>query len=103
MFWRHAVGYGYYSLSFVNKMDRVGADFDRVVGEIRERLRANPVVLQLPLGAEENFRGVIDIVTTKAIVWEDESLGARYRQEDIPADQLDAARAAREHLLEATA
>src|SRR5262249_35205143 len=79
--WRQADRYGVPRIAFVNKMDRVGADFDRVVHHIRERLRANPVVLQLPLGREENFRGVIDLVTMKAIIWEEESLGARYRQE----------------------
>jgi len=101
--WRQADRYEVPRVAFVNKMDRVGADLDRVVREMRERLRANPVVLQLPLGAEEAFRGVIDLVTMKAIVWEEESLGARYRQEDIPADEKDAAAAARERLLEALA
>ena len=101
--WRQADRYGVPRVAFVNKMDRVGADFDRVVREIRERLRGNPIVLQLPLGAEENFRGVIDLVTMKAVVWEDESLGARYRQEDIPEDHLEAARASRERLIEALA
>ena len=101
--WRQADRYGVPRVAFVNKMDRVGADFDRVVREIRERLRGNPIVLQLPLGAEENFRGVIDLVTMKAVVWEDESLGARYRQEDIPEDHLEAARASRERLVEALA
>ena len=101
--WRQADRYGVPRVAFVNKMDRVGADFERVVREIRERLRGNPIVLQLPLGAEENFRGVIDLVTMKAVVWEDESLGARYRQEDIPEDHLEAARASRERLIEALA
>jgi elongation factor G len=101
--WRQADRYGVPRIAFVNKMDRVGADFDRVVCQIRERLQANPVVLQLPLGAEDEFRGVVDLVTMKAIVWEEESLGARYRQEEIPADVLDAAKAARERLLEAAA
>jgi elongation factor G len=101
--WRQADRYGVPRIAFVNKMDRVGADFPRAVHQIRERLNANPVVLQLPLGAEENFRGVIDVVTMKAVVWEDESLGARYRQEDIPASELEAANAARERLLEALA
>ena len=101
--WRQADRYGVPRLAFVNKMDRIGADFDRVVREIRERLRANPTVLQLPLGTEEAYRGIIDLVTMKAVVWEDESLGARYRQEEIPADALEAARAARERLLEAVA
>ena len=101
--WRQADRYHVPRIAFVNKMDRVGADFDRVVRQIRERLRSNPVVLQLPLGAEEAFRGAIDLVTMKALVWEDESLGARYRQEEIPADQEEAARAGRERLLEAVA
>ncbi len=67
--WRQADRYAVPRIAFVNKMDRVGADFDRVVREIRERLRANPLVLQLPLGREEAFRGVIDVVTMKAILW----------------------------------
>jgi elongation factor G len=67
--WRQADRYGVPRVAFVNKMDRVGADFPRVVQQIRERLNANPVVLQLPLGAEDGFRGVIDVVTMKAIVW----------------------------------
>src|SRR3989454_9196090 len=101
--WRQADRYRVPRIAFVNKMDRIGADFDRVVRQMRERLRANPVVLQLPLGVEEEFRGVIDLVTMKAVVWEDESLGARYRQEEIPADIQGAAEAAREQLLEALA
>jgi elongation factor G len=101
--WRQADRYRVPRVAFVNKMDRVGADFERVVREMRERLRANPVPIQLPLGVEEDFRGVIDLVTMKAIVWEDESLGARYREEDIPAESKEAATAGREHLLEAIA
>jgi elongation factor G len=101
--WRQADRYRVPRVAFVNKMDRVGADFPRVVHQIRERLNANPVVLQLPLGAEENFRGVIDIVAMKAVVWEDESLGARYRQEEIPDSEREAVNAARERLLEALA
>jgi elongation factor G len=101
--WRQADRYGVPRIAFVNKMDRTGADFDRVVRQLRERLRANPVVLQVPLGVEENFRGVVDLVTMKAIVWEDESLGARYREEEIPEDYLEAARVGRERLLEAVA
>jgi elongation factor G len=101
--WRQADRYKVPRVALVNKMDRVGADFDRVVREMRERLRANPVVLQLPLGVEDGFRGVIDLVTMKAIVWEDESLGARYRQDEIPAEERERANAAREQLLEALA
>src|SRR5207245_1440010 len=88
--WRQADRYQVPRVAFINKMDRVGSDFDRVVREIRERLRATPLVIQLPLGREEAFRGVIDLVTMKAIVWEDESLGARYRQEEIPAGEREA-------------
>ena len=101
--WRQADRYHVPRVAFVNKMDRIGADFDRVVREIRERLRANPVMVQLPLGIEDDFRGVIDLVTMKTVVWEDESLGARYREEEIPADVRGAAEAAREQLLEAVA
>jgi len=101
--WRQADRYQVPRVAFVNKMDRVGADFDRVVREIRERLRANPVMVQLPLGVEDEFRGIIDLVAMKAIVWEDESLGARYREEEIPADVRGAAEAARERLLETLA
>src|SRR3989449_5898633 len=101
--WRQADRYEVPRVAFVNKMDRVGADFDRVVREMRERLRANTVVIQLPLGVEDEFRGIIDLITMKAVVWEDESLGARYREEEIPADIRPAAEAARERLLEALA
>jgi len=101
--WRQADRYGVPRIAFINKMDRVGADFERVVREIRERLRANAAVLQLPLGAEDGFRGVVDLVTMKAVVWEDESLGARYRQDEIPDDHAEVARAGRERLLETLA
>jgi elongation factor G len=101
--WRQADRYGVPRLAFVNKLDRVGADFERVVRQIRERLGATPIVLQLPLGAEESFRGVVDLVTMKAIAWEDESLGARYRQEAIPAEAQAGAERHRERLLEALA
>ncbi len=101
--WRQADRYEVPRLAFVNKMDRVGADFDRVVAQIRDRLNANPLVVQLPLGVEENFRGVVDLVRMKAIVWDDEALGSTYKVEEIPADMADAAAAAREKLLEAVA
>ncbi len=99
--WRQADRYRVPRLAFVNKMDRVGADFPRVVGQMRERLAANPVVLQLPLGAEEDFRGVVDIIKMKAVVWAEESLGSEYREEDIPANLTGAAAEARERLMEA--
>jgi elongation factor G len=99
--WRQADRYHVPRIAFVNKMDRVGADFPRVVGQLRDRLRANPVVLQLPLGAEEHFRGVVDVVRQKAVVWDNEDLGASFHEEDVPADMADAVAEAREKLLEA--
>lgn len=101
--WRQADKYRVPRIAFVNKMDRVGADFDRVVAQIRERLGAKAVPLQLPLGAEENFRGVIDLVGMRAIVWDEESLGARFHSEEIPRELLATAEQAREMLLEAAA
>jgi elongation factor G len=101
--WRQANKYKVPRIAFINKMDRVGADFDRVVAQIKDRLQASPVVLQLPIGVEDTFRGVVDLVKMKAVVWKDEALGANYTEEDIPADLADAAAAAREKLVEAAA
>jgi len=101
--WRQADKYGVPRIAFINKMDRVGADFDRGVSMIRDRLRANPVPVQLPIGKEENFIGVIDLVTMKAVVWDDESLGARYRTDEIPEDLRPEAEEARDKLIEAIA
>jgi len=101
--WRQADRYGVPRIAFVNKMDRVGADFERVVGQIRERLSANPVPVQLPYGKEDGFRGVIDVIGRKAIVWDEESLGAKFHEEPIPADCGDLAAAAREKVVEAAA
>jgi elongation factor G len=98
--WRQADKYGVPRIAFINKMDRVGADFDRGVDMIRERLGANPIPIQLPIGAEDLFRGVIDLVQMKAIIWEDEAMGANYEVMDIPAELLDDAEAAREVMLE---
>ncbi len=83
--WRQADKYHVPRIAFVNKMDRVGADFARVVKMMQERLSARPVVLQLPVGAEENFRGVIDLLRKKAIIYDEETLGAEFREEEIPA------------------
>src|SRR2546425_3153613 len=83
--WRQADKYRVPRIAFVNKMDRVGADYQRVVKELQERLRVRPVLLQLPLGKEDSFRGVVDLVRMKAVVWDDETLGAKYRIEEIPA------------------
>ncbi len=98
--WRQADKYGVPRIAFINKMDRVGADFDRGVKMMRDRLGANPIPIQLPIGAEDLFRGVIDLVQMKAIIWSDESMGANYEVAEIPADLLDDAEAAREALLE---
>ena len=84
--WRQANRYGVPRLAFVNKMDRAGADFLRVVGQIRERLNADPIPLQLPIGAEDHFKGVIDLVRMKAIYWDDSSQGMSYEARDIPED-----------------
>ncbi len=98
--WRQADKYRVPRICFVNKMDRVGADFRRTLTQIREKLQANPVAIQLPLGAEDGFAGVIDLVAMKAVRYRDESLGAESLLEEIPADRLEEATAAREALIE---
>jgi len=101
--WRQANKYGVPRLAFVNKMDRTGADFFRVYRQIKERLNGNPVPIQVPVGAEDSFRGVIDLVKMKEIVWDDETLGMRFEYEDIPDDLKDLAEEYREQLVEAAA
>jgi elongation factor G len=101
--WRQATKYNVPRLAFVNKMDRAGADFLRVVGQIRERLGSNPIPIQLPIGAEENFRGVIDLIRMKAIYWNESDMGATYEEKDIPDDMTDACQEWREQMLEAAA
>lgn len=101
--WRQADRYRVPRICLVNKMDRVGADFSRCVEMIRERLGANPVVLQLPLGTEDNYKGVIDLVEMRAIVWDEETLGARFHDEEIPEQYAEQAQQAREQLCEALA
>jgi elongation factor G len=98
--WRQADKYHVPRLAFINKMDRVGADFYRGVAMIKDRLKANAVPLQIPIGAEEHFKGVVDLVEMKGIVWNDESLGATYDVIDIPADLLEQAQTYREALIE---
>ena len=98
--WRQADKYGVPRIAFINKMDRTGANFQNGVDMIRDRLGANPLPLQLPIGAEENFRGLVDLVTMEAIVWDDESMGAKYDVIDIPADMADDVELAREALIE---
>ena len=101
--WRQADKYRVPRIAFINKMDRVGADFFRGIRMIRERLRANAIPIQLPIGKEDTFRGVIDLVAMKAILWDEDTLGARYRTEEIPQEHLAAAEQYREELLEAVA
>ena len=99
--WRQADRYHVPRIAFVNKMDRSGADFERAVEMMRTRLAANAIPVQLPIGTEESFAGVIDLISMKAVRYLDETLGAEYTVEEIPADQLEAAQAAREKLVEA--
>ena len=99
--WRQADRYHVPRIAFVNKMDRTGAEFFRVVDEIAERLGHNAVPLNLPIGAEDTFKGVVDLVRMKAIVWKDEAMGAMYDVMDIPEDLQDQAEEYREKLIEA--
>ena len=101
--WRQANRYHVPRIAFVNKMDRIGADFGRVVGEIRERLRSNAVPLQLPMGASETFEGAIDLIAMKAVTYKADDLGEHPVASEIPAGLLDAALAAREAMIEAVA
>ena len=98
--WRQADRYGVPRMCFINKMDRMGANFERSVEMIEDRLGATPLVLQLPIGAEANFRGVIDLIKMKAVVWTDEALGAEFDYTDIPADLVERAEAARIEMIE---
>jgi elongation factor G len=101
--WRQGNKYHVPRMAFVNKMDRSGADFLRVVGQIRDRLGAKPVPLQLPIGAEEHFQGVVDLVRMQAIYWNEADMGMTYEEKDVPADMVDACREWREHMLEEAA
>ncbi len=101
--WRQADKYRVPRIIFVNKMDRIGADFFRVVGEVEEKLGAKPVPVQIPIGAEDEFKGVVDLITMKAIIWEEETLGAKYHYEEIPEDLVPVAEEWREKMLEALA
>ena len=101
--WRQANKYHVPRIVFVNKMDRIGADFFNVEKQIKERLKANPVPIQIPIGAEDNFRGVVDLVEMKGIVWDDETMGAKYEVIDIPEELKEKAQEYREKLIEAVA
>jgi elongation factor G len=101
--WRQADKYNVPRIGYVNKMDRSGADFFETVQQMRDILGANPVVVQVPIGAEENFKGVVDLIRMKAILWHDETMGAEYDIEDIPSDLVEECDEWRNKLLEAAA
>jgi elongation factor G len=101
--WRQANKYRVPRLAFVNKMDRTGANFFKVVDQMKTRLRANPVPVVIPIGAEENFKGVVDLIKMKAIIWDEASQGMKFDYQEIPADLLGTAKEWREKMLEAAA
>jgi elongation factor G len=101
--WRQADKYNVPRICFINKLDRAGASFQRSFDSIIARLGANPVALQIPIGLEDQFKGVVDLITMKGLVWKDETKGAEYEITDIPADLLEEAKTARHKLLEAVA
>ena len=101
--WRQADKYNVPRLVFVNKMDRTGADFIRVIDQIRDRLGSNVIPIQVPIGAEDAFQGVVDLIKMKAIYWDEETRGAEFEERDIPGDLLDQCTALREQMLEAVA
>ena len=101
--WRQADKYNVPRIGYVNKMDRSGADFFETVQQMKDILGANPVVIQVPIGAEENFKGLVDLIKMKAILWHDETMGAEYDIEEIPADLKDECDEWRNKLLEAAA
>ena len=98
--WRQANKYKVPRMAFVNKMDRTGADFYNVIDQMRDKLSANPIPIQIPIGAEENFKGVVDLINMQGIVWDDESLGAKYEIVDIPEDLKTKAEEFRKLMLE---
>jgi elongation factor G len=101
--WRQGDKYAVPRIVFCNKMDKTGASFEQCIKDIKERLGARPVPIQLPIGAEATFKGVVDLVRMKAVVWDNEELGANFHDEDIPADMVDAATQARAEMIEACA
>ena len=101
--WRQADKYGVPRICFINKMDRVGADFFHAIDTIVDRLKCRPVPIQIPVGAEDQFKGIIDLIGMKARIWRDETLGAEYDDFDIPADLAEKAKSYREQLIEAVA
>ncbi len=101
--WRQADKYGVPRICFINKMDKMGADFEHAIDTIRKRLNARPVAIQIPIGQEAAFKGVIDLIEMRAILWHDETMGAKYDVEEIPANLLKKAEAFRMQLVESVA
>ncbi|MFT5178278.1 MAG: elongation factor G, partial [Alteromonas macleodii] len=101
--WRQANKYGVPRMAFVNKMDRQGANFERVVSQIRERLGSNPIPVQINIGSEEHFKGVVDLVRMRAIYWDETNMGTTYIEEEVPEALLSEALEWRERMLEAAA
>ncbi|MGA6971006.1 MAG: elongation factor G [Candidatus Binatus sp.] len=101
--WRQADKYRVPRVAFINKMDRVGAEFERVVQEMRDKLKATPLLLHLPIGAEEKFTGLVDLIDQKALIWDEDRLGAEYRVTDIPADLKEQAAGYRDKMIETLA
>ena len=99
--WRQGDKYKVPRIVFANKMDKIGADFFKCLDDIKTRLGAKPVAIQLPIGSEQNFKGLIDLVRMKGVVWDDELLGAKYHDIDIPADMVDQAKEYRDKMIEA--
>src|SRR5512141_510610 len=101
--WRQGDKYKVPRIVFANKMDKIGADFFQCMKDIVDRLGAKPVAIQLPIGSEQQFKGVVDLIRMKGVVWEDEALGANYHDVEIPADLADQAKEYREKMIEAVA
>jgi len=101
--WRQADKYRVPRIAFINKMDRVGAEFERVVQEMRDKLKATPLLLHLPIGAEEKFTGIVDLIDMKALIWDEDRLGANFRVEEIPADLKEQASGYRDKMIESLA
>lgn len=101
--WRQADKYNIPRIAFINKMDRIGADFFRVIEMMTEKLHADPIVLQLPIDKEENFRGIIDLIKMKAVIYDDSALGTKFKEEEIPPELIDCAREYRDKLFESVA
>ncbi|MGB8639314.1 MAG: GTP-binding protein, partial [Pseudolabrys sp.] len=99
--WRQGDKYKVPRIVFANKMDKIGADFFKCLDDIKTRLGAKPVAIQLPIGSEQNFKGIVDLVRMKGVVWDDESLGAKYHDIDIPADMAEQAKEYHDKMIEA--